>query len=507
MRRNLAILCLAMAPLAALACVSETEKPKQTANAESFELSALPADVQKAEVKFDNKITLLGYKTSQTTVKPGQKVTYTLYWQVDQPLASKGWGVFTHVLDGKKKRLLNIDRVGALREAGLSPNDWKQGKIYKDEQSFSVPKGAGGDKIQVSVGIWKGEERLPITAGNQLGDNRALAVSFKLQGGEKPSANLPSLRIDRLAAGTLLKIDGKLDEEAWKTAPSTGAFVDVRTGKPAPESPIQGTARLLWDKEALYLGFEVQDKNIVGGFAKTDVDPHLWTKDTVEIMIDPDGDGDNKDYYEIQVNPQNLVFDSQFDAYNLPKGGDNGPFGHQDWSAKLTSAVVVDGTIDNPGDTDKGYTVEVKLPWSSLSKAKKTPPDVGAEWRLNLYAMQDNGGVAWSPILGQGNFHRAPRFGRLLFAEKGWVAPVPSSSATPTVNVNTVQSAAPFGGAPKPGFPTQPVAPQGAAPGAVAPQPATPGAAQPGAPQVAAPKPPAPPVVPAPNAPAKPSAP
>jgi hypothetical protein len=30
---------------------------------------------------------------------------------------------------------------------------------------------------------------------------------------------------------------------------------------------------------------------------------------------------------------------------------------------------------------------------------------------MNFYAMKNNGGVAWSPILGQGNFHRASRFG------------------------------------------------------------------------------------------------
>jgi hypothetical protein len=34
---------------------------------------------------------------------------------------------------------------------------------------------------------------------------------------------------------------------------------------------------------------------------------------------------------------------------------------------------------------------------------------------MNFYAMQDNGGVAWSPILGQGNFHKASRFGRVRF--------------------------------------------------------------------------------------------
>jgi hypothetical protein len=35
---------------------------------------------------------------------------------------------------------------------------------------------------------------------------------------------------------------------------------------------------------------------------------------------------------------------------------------------------------------------------------------------MNFYAMQDNGGMAWSPILRKGNFHFAPRFGRVRWA-------------------------------------------------------------------------------------------
>jgi hypothetical protein len=144
-------------------------------------------------------------------------------------------------------------------------------------------------------------------------------------------------------------------------------------------------------------------------------------------MIDPDGDGDNKDYYEIQIGPQNLVFDSHFDGYHEPKPekGKDGPFGNQSWSSKVKSAVTVNGTLDKPGDKDVGYVVEALIPWKSFHKAKTTPPKVGDEWRVNIYAMQNNGGAAWSPILGQGTFHKASRFGRLLFGEKGWVQPGP----------------------------------------------------------------------------------
>jgi hypothetical protein len=208
-------------------------------------------------------------------------------------------------------------------------------------------------------------------------------------------------------------IDGVLDEAGWQRAAQTGAFVNVGNGRPAGDASLGGEARLLWDQGGLYLGIDVRDRTVRGGFPPDATDPHLWERDTVELMIDPDGDGDNRDYYEVQVNPQNLVFDSQFDDYNRPRGGPSGPFGHQDWTAGLRSAVKVRGTLDDDSDVDEGYTVELWLPWTSLSKARHAPPRPGDRWRMNLYAMQDNGGVAWSPILGQGNFHRAARFGRV----------------------------------------------------------------------------------------------
>ena len=64
---------------------------------------------------------------------------------------------------------------------------------------------------------------------------------------------------------------------------------------------------------------------------------------------------------------------------------------------------------------DDGYVVEMAIPWASFSKAIHTPPRQNDVWRMNFYAMQNNGGVAWSPILGQGNFHKAARFGRVRF--------------------------------------------------------------------------------------------
>jgi hypothetical protein len=224
-------------------------------------------------------------------------------------------------------------------------------------------------------------------------------------------AVLKELTVTKLATAAEIKIDGRLDDPPWQRAAATGPFVDVGSGRENPSLRPQGNARLLWDDKSLYVGFEVLDQKIHGGFPKDAKDPHLWERDTIEIMIDPDGDGDNKDYYEIQVNPQNLVFDTQYDDYNKPNGNGKGPFGHEEWSAGLTSAVEIHGTIDDDADKDHGYTVEIQIPWASFTKAKAVPPPSGSRFRMNFYAMKNNGGVAWSPILGTGNFHRASRFG------------------------------------------------------------------------------------------------
>lgn len=429
--------------LGALGCVggSTDTSEKDKERLKSYVLDKAPENIpSKLGINFDNKLTLLGHKIEPTgVVKPGQKVKVTMYWKADKDVED-GWNLFTHVVDASGERILNIDNVGPLREwretrQALPPSLWEPGKVYVDEQEFVLPNNVKTDKVQFVTGVWKDNDRLKIVAGPRDRENRAIVATIPTgvaAGGPSaraPSTRVPVLRIDRLEKDAKIKIDGKLDEDAWRMAPGTGPFVDVASGRPNPSAPVGGSAKMLWNEEGLYFGFDVRDGDIVGGFDKAKKDPHLWTKDTVEIMVDPDGDGDNKDYYEIQINPQNLVFDTHFDAYNEPKKEPDGPFGHQEWSSKVKSAVTVNGTLDKPGDKDRGYVVEAMIPWKSFHKARQTPPKVGDEWRVNLYAMQNNSGVAWSPILGQGNFHKASRFGRLLFGEKGWTPPGPAPAA------------------------------------------------------------------------------
>jgi Carbohydrate family 9 binding domain-like len=445
MTRTIGLFALAFA---ASACVSGGSSDSHSsaddaARLKPFILSAAPADVgRKLDIDFDGKVTLLGCRiVGEPKFSPGQLVKLTFYWRLNQKL-DKGWSLFTHVLDASGERVLNVDNVGPLREIrdghqALMPSAWEVGKVYVDEQSFTVPASVKTPKLEITTGLWRDNDRMKVVSGPHDSTNRALAARlFSADSRPVPPRNtrVPSLRVDKLDSLVKIQIDGKLDEEAWKTAASTGPLVDVQNGEPNTTFPVKGSVKLLWNDEGFYVGFEVTEADIVGGFKKGDKDPHLWTKDTAEIMVDPEGDGDNKDYYEIQIGPQNLVFDSQFDDYNQPKIEPSGPFGHQEWSANLKSAVKVEGTLDKSSDQDTGYTVEAAIPWKSFSKAQKLPPIIGSSWRMNFYAMKNNSGVAWSAILGQGNFHKASRFGRVLWAEKGW-APPARSIASPGLHL------------------------------------------------------------------------
>jgi hypothetical protein len=383
-------------------------------------LSAPPADMSiELGVEFGGAIELLGAKVAPTTgLKPGSRVEATLYWRRKGALP-RGFALFTHVLDEAGERILNLDTLGPLRklrdgEPLYPPSSWEEGKVMVDQVAFWVPASVRTDQVRVVCGLFQGDQRLEITGGRARGE-RAEVVRLAVQRPPAPSAGVvPTLWVPRKSPAAPLVIDGKLDEPSWARAATTGSFVNVGTGEAPTPSELGGSAKLLYDEQALYVGFEVFDDDVRGGFDPTQADPHLWLKDTVELMLDPDGDGDNRDYYEIQIGPQNLVFDSAFDAYNQPRVEPDGPFGHQEWSANLKSAVDVHGSLDDAREDD-GYVVEMAIPWASFSKAIHTPPRQNDVWRMNFYAMQNNGGVAWSPILGQGNFHKAARFGRVRF--------------------------------------------------------------------------------------------
>jgi cellulose/xylan binding protein with CBM9 domain len=427
-------------------CVGSNKGPSSSdkERLKAYILDAPPPDLaHKLDVNFENKVHLIGYKFEPELAHPGDEVKLTYYWHCDDTV-DDGWLLFTHTKDEGNGKLGNLDFDGPIREQRnghqvLGPDHWERGKVYVDQQTYKVPSDVAGAEVTVFVGIWKGDARLRIISGPNDGDNSAIVGKVRTGVVPKPPEQhtdnaVPELVVGKLAAATKITIDGKASEAEWGGASSTGPFVDVGTGKANQSLPVGGSAKLLWDDKNLYVYYEVREvepymgftdgKSQPGAFTVTG-QPKLWTKDTIEMMVEPDAVGDNHNYYELQINPQNRIFKSQFDTLQQPSGGPNGPFGHEDWDPKLKSAVQLQ---KGPDGRVGGYSVEIAIPWAAYGKAGTQPPKPGEVWRINFYAMKDNGGVSWSPILGQGNFHKASRFGRVTWQVAGAAA---AASAAP----------------------------------------------------------------------------
>jgi hypothetical protein len=428
---------LTLSALFSVACVERAGPSDAQGGLGQYVLDAPPAAIaNRTDVTFASKVKLVGYRLDPDTVAPGREIKVTFYWQTLDVLG-EGWQSFTHLVDEKGARVSNLDGVGPLRNASsgkpaLPPSEWQRGKVYVDEQTFTIPADAPGD-LSLLTGFWKGAERLPITTGTGDAEGRAAVIKLgaKTAAPAPPKKKaVPELFVNKLEVAAP-KIDGVLDDPAWQTAATTGPLIDVASGGPNTRLAWNGSVKLTWDDKNLYVAAEVKDTKLVGGFSPTDTkDPHLWEKECVELMIEPDAEGTNAGYYEIQIGTQNLIFDSQFDGYNSPRGGPNGPFGHEEWAIRGVTAVKVDGTLDKDDDTDVGYVVEASIPWTSFSRALRAPPAPGDAWRMNFYAMKRNDGVAWSPILGEGNFHKASRFGRVVFVAPKSANAAPSASAS-----------------------------------------------------------------------------
>jgi hypothetical protein len=161
-------------------------------------------------------------------------------------------------------------------------------------------------------------------------------------------------------------------------------------------------ARLLWDDDMLYVAFQAEDPDVSTRFARDD-DP-LYTSNVVEIFLNPSGD--LVGYVEIEVAPSNALFDASFSGrrQNMDLS----------WSSRALHAVHVDGTLNDSRDVDRGWTVELAIPFASLPGAPR--PRRGDEWRFNLYRLRQppGEGQALSPPLVP-DFHALDRFATLRF--------------------------------------------------------------------------------------------
>jgi hypothetical protein len=205
-----------------------------------------------------------------------------------------------------------------------------------------------------------------------------------------------------------IEIDGKMNEESWYKAAWTEYFSDIE-GDKMPEPLYHTRVKMLWDKQFLYIFAELEEPHVWGYFENRDM--IVYNENDFEIFIDPNGDSQN--YFEIEVNARNIIFD-----LFMPQPYRDGGAPLFAWNAPgIKSAVHVDGTLNNPYDEDKCWTVEMAVPFGALQigTGSQTPADKRI-WRINFSRVQ------WQTEIKEGIYHRKsdPSTGRIL-PEFNWV--------------------------------------------------------------------------------------
>jgi len=222
------------------------------------------------------------------------------------------------------------------------------------------------------------------------------------------AAQAPLPRYDVRRAPAPLTIDGKLTEAAWTTTPAmTLQFLwESQTG------PKQMTrARLLWDAQALYVGFDADDIDITAQFQQRD-DP-TFRDDAVEIFINPDPKQETV-YYGFEMNARGVLYDYlNYNSRTLFKRFD---------ATGVQIATSLRGSLNVRNDTDSGWSLEAMIPWGNFEELSRRPPVAGTVWKANLNrwdGVQPNRRMSiWSDPQNSDSWPHVPaRFGEIVFVE------------------------------------------------------------------------------------------
>ncbi len=196
------------------------------------------------------------------------------------------------------------------------------------------------------------------------------------------------------AAAPIL-IDGQLDEQ-WRDAPWTSDFVDIE-GPRKPKPRFRTRAKMQWDDRYFYIAAELEEPHVWGTITKHDA--VIFHDNDFEVFLDPNGD--SHEYFEFEMNVLNTGWDLFLPKpYKDQGSADNG------WEIPgLKTAVKVTGTLNNPKDVDKGWTLEIAIPWKAFGAAARMPlpPRTGDQWRVNFSR------VEWQHELHNGTYRRVPK--------------------------------------------------------------------------------------------------
>lgn len=230
---------------------------------------------------------------------------------------------------------------------------------------------------------------------------------------------IPSAVITRTSMP--LKLDGKLDETAWKSTPG---YELVRSDNYSNLPPLtarciaadpyeKAVVKFLYDDQYLYVGCTLSDSDVTA-YGEKDQDRLFRWGDLLEIFL---FSADGGCYWEIYGTPNNRK-----SCFFYPGGGMNGVwycFSPVHLMKEMKIAARVSGTINDHRDIDKGWDVEMRIPLREIA-AKGIPFASGQNWRImaaryNFGARLNLFQNATWPKLPAANFHLREYYAPVVF--------------------------------------------------------------------------------------------
>lgn len=208
-----------------------------------------------------------------------------------------------------------------------------------------------------------------------------------------------------------IKIDGKLDETAWKKA---GVIKNFWLTDRGPLASSQTTVYVLWDRDNLYLAAVAEDQDV--WCTLTERDAMLWQEDVLEFFFKPRED--SRHYYEFQFSPTGVILD----AFWPSRSRVNLTLFAKPYNPDLEIKTQVDGTLGNWEDQDRSWTLELRIPFSAFAKTCP-PPQAGEKWlfaacRYDFSAYLEKTEISSSARLATGSFHTYQCYDYLEFVKE-----------------------------------------------------------------------------------------
>ena len=196
----------------------------------------------------------------------------------------------------------------------------------------------------------------------------AISMLFACAAFAQTAAVKPSYVVHRAPAP--VTIDGTVDAKEWAAASPAMEFIfpwETQTG-----AKQKTHARMMWDDEFLYVVYESDDTDITGQ-VKTH-DGFVYRDDTVELFLNVKPT-QLAGYYCVEINVLGTIMDyvcidSQYYIRRLEMEG-------------MKVGIKVDGTLNQRDDQDRGWSLELAIPWKNFSDMARPPVD-GTVMTANL---------------------------------------------------------------------------------------------------------------------------